>query len=457
MVMDACHSRRLVRRRLARFALLILASALAFGLLAVAAWAAKPTIVTDGASPTGSTYAIVEGNGSPGGLATTVHADYALASESWCTSHGVEGTPHETGPKSLGSGNVEISEIHVELSALEPGSEYCAELAAENSEGAAHGGQVYLNTPVPPTVKSESASHITASDATLEATIDPVGSEETTYEFFLEAPSCASYGGGYCEASGGVPIFKGSLPAGSGTQTVSVDIASVWHGLTANTIYGYRLVATRGIASDSGELKTFATPSLPSIESVSLSHLTPTDATLEAQIDTEGLETTYQFKMWASPCGPKCELIEDVPLPSGMLLGSFVAQKVSLDLHSAGVALTPGGEYGYSVSATSSAGVVEGKWQTFTVPQETVVPLKGTTPIGGGSGSGSGSGSQTSGSSIFQSTNPIGGLHIDAVPTGKTTGKGHLEVKRSVEHKKREHHKSKASKSKHKRHKARKG
>ncbi len=258
--MDSGGYMHLLGRRFARLALLVLASALACAWLAVSAQAAKPTIATDGATATGSTYAIVEGNGSPGGLATTVHADYALASDVWCTSHGVEGTPRETGPKSLGSGNIEISEIHVELSGLEPGSEYCTELVAENGEGTARGAQVYVSTPVPPTVKLESASQITASDATLEATIDPMGSEETTYEFFLEAPSCASDGVGHCEASGGVPIFKGSLPAGSGTQTVSIDIATVWHKLTADTIYGYRVVATRGIAANSGQLETFATP-----------------------------------------------------------------------------------------------------------------------------------------------------------------------------------------------------
>jgi hypothetical protein len=445
--MSSSGYRHLVGNQTACLVALVVLTALVCGLFAVSAQAVEPTIATDGASATGSTYAMVEGSGGPGGLATTVHADYALASESWCTSHGVEGTPHETGPKSLGSGNVEISEIHVELSGLEAGSEYCAELVAENGEGTAFGGQVYVSTPIPPTVKSESALQITASDATLEATIEPKGSEGTTYEFFLEAPSCASYGVGHCEASGGVRIFKGSLAAGSGTKTVSVDIASVWHKLTANTIYGYRVVATRGIAASSGELKTFTTPSLPSIESLSLSLLTPTDATLEAQIDTQGLETTYQFKMWASPCGPECELIEDVPLPSGTLLGSFVDQRISLDLDSAGVTLTPGGEYGYSVSATSSAGTVESKWQTFIAPPETVVPLKSTTPTSGASGSG-----QTPGSSTPLSTTPIGGLLVGS--PRNTAVKGHSKVKRLVEHKKRKRHKSKTDK--HKRHKTRK-
>ena len=75
--------------------------------------------------------------------------------------------------------------------------------------------------------------------------------------------------------------------------------------------------------------------------------------------------------MWESPCshrGSGCELIMNVPLPSGKLLGSFVGQSVSLDLNGAGVTLTPGGEYGYSVTATNAAGSVEGSWHQFEPP-----------------------------------------------------------------------------------------
>ena len=91
------------------------------------------------------------------------------------------------------------------------------------------------------------------------------------------------------------------------------------------------------------------------IDSVSVSHLTSTDATLEAQIDTEGLSTSYQFLLSAI-CGGKgaCLVVVNYPLPSGLLLGSFVDQSVSLDLNTAGVTLQPGGTYTYSVSATNA-------------------------------------------------------------------------------------------------------
>ena len=75
------------------------------------------------------------------------------------------------------------------------------------------------------------------------------------------------------------------------------------------------------------------------------------------------------------------------PLPSGLLLGSFIDQSVSLDLNSAGVTLQPGGTYFYSVSATSTAGTTESPVQRLTTPEDGVEPLSATTsPQAAGSG-----------------------------------------------------------------------
>jgi hypothetical protein len=201
-------------------------------------------------------------SGDPDGLSTTVRAYYAPASEQWCVSHGAEGTHAETGAHELGSGNVEISEILVELSGLDPSSEYCTELVAENADGTAYGGQVRFTTPTPPAIESESVLHVTTTDATLEATINPLG-RETTYVFYLEAPSCREDGPGACEVSGGRPIYEGKIPAGTSGVTVSVNLGKVGHTLSSGTFYGYRVTATNttdGVEATSyGQLKTFIT------------------------------------------------------------------------------------------------------------------------------------------------------------------------------------------------------
>lgn len=104
----------------------------------------------------------------------------------------------------------------------------------------------------------------------------------------------------------------------------------------------------------------------PVLEGLSVSHLTPTNATLEARINTEGQEFTYGFNLGSSPCSvpqPGCE-----ELPSGKLLGSFVTQNVSLDLNSAGVTLTPSQVYGYSVTLGGALGAWQSPWQQFLTP-----------------------------------------------------------------------------------------
>lgn len=260
------------RPRPARLAGLVASICVALAAPAAAAGASAPLIATDGASATSAGTARVIGNGDPGGLSTTVRAYYARVNEQWCLSHGSEGTHGETGPHELGSGDVEISEILVELTGLDPSSEYCTELVAENADGTTHGGQVGLTTPTPPTIESESVSDVTGTGATLEAQIDPDG-RETTYVFYLEAPSCEESGRGACEASGGQPIYEAKIPAGTSGVRVDVELASVDQTLSPSVIYGYRTTATSetdGVeATAYGQLKAFTTPRVPSVSRLS--------------------------------------------------------------------------------------------------------------------------------------------------------------------------------------------
>jgi hypothetical protein len=248
-----------------------------------------------------------------------------------------------------------------------------------------------------PMVESESASNVTATDATLEAQINPGSGEdgfslETTYEFFLESPWCGSlHPFGSCEASGGVLVYKGTIAGGTTSpQLERVDLSGVGHVLSPDTTYGYRVVAHNEVGEAFGGEKTFTTPdrsspcvedpqdcnpppSAPVIESVTVSHITKTDATLEATIDTEGLETEFAFHMISSPCSKKgdgCELVVPIKLPKGgKLFGSFEPQTVSLDLNSAGVALGEG-EYVFGVTAQNREGETSKSGGVFEVSEE---------------------------------------------------------------------------------------
>jgi hypothetical protein len=140
-----------------------------------------------------------------------------------------------------------------------------------------------------------------------------------------------------------------------------------------------------------------------------VSRVSEQDATLEAQINTEGLESSYQFHL-SSICGGKgaCQAVVNYHLPSGTLLGSFIDQRVSLDLNTAGVTLQPGGQYFYSVTATSAggtAGTSEGS-RSFTTPEPVVQPLDAGLwpPPGAGQSPAYGNGDQSAGSGDLSSS-----------------------------------------------------
>ena len=256
----------------------------------------------------------------------------------------------------------------------------------------------------------------------LKAKVNPEGSATTYYFIYKDT-------GVECEdlEGCGPSTPRGGPLTGDVTQEVQAEVT----GLTPGQQYRYWLIARNAYPEDvrSQEL-TFTTPpadtATPVIESESASNVTEHDATLEAQIDTEGLPTLYQFRL-SSICGGRgaCLYVINYSLPSGLLLGSFVNQSVSLDLNSAGVTLQPGGTYSYSVSATSSAGTTESPVQTLTTPEGEVEPLSTTTstPSGSDQPTGSNGNGQPSGSegSSSSSSSPPPSIGVLGTHVAKTT------------------------------------
>jgi hypothetical protein len=459
---------------MARLVAFMAVTTVACGLLAVSAQAAEPTIENVSATQISSKRAVLNATIDPSGLETTYEfwVEFAdcqntVRGDAGCESFSIQ----KVGEGHVAAGSTPETVVAA-YSYLFPEYEYGYWVVAKNGAGETRSSGSHKFTALPaPVVDSESTSGVTASDATLEAQIDPEG-QAVYYQFQLVedpseyAPELECLGVElFCKESGSPPrLLKiGYLPAGSEAKTVSLDLAHAGVTLAPNTTYHYRVLVAPAVQTEdtiqwagppvAGPDQTFRTSPAgpaPKIESVSLANLTSSDATLGAQIDTEGLETTYEFKLWSLPCLSRtrsCDVIQGFTLPSGKLLGSFVSQTVSLDLASAGAHLIPGGEYEYSLAATSAGGTSESTTQTFTAPEDVVVPLKSTTPPGGvGSGSGSGSGSQAPGPSLTQPT--IGYAAPDLVPTSKTAMKGHAKGKRSVKHKKPKRRKSKATKHK---------
>jgi hypothetical protein len=371
-----------------------------------------PAIESESATNITSTDATLEAKIDPEGLETTY--EFYLEAPS-CSSYGPGGCeasggiPIAKGSIPAGSGAQTVSvDVAGTGHSLTPDTIEGYRVVASNSAGTTEGPFFNTFTTLPgspPVIDSESVSHLTPTDATLEAQINP-GGLETTYEVWVGTVPCIEFGGpaDTCESTAKGEIV-GTIPAGTSTQTVSVDVAKAWRKLTPNALYVFSVSAANSAGKTSSDFKVFKTAAgvQPAIVNESVSNITPTDATLEAQINTEGLETSYEFHLATPPCPSGCEHLQYIfPLPSGKLLGSSITQSVSLDLNSAGVTLTPGQRYEYWVTATNAAGTATtlseektftatGADQTFTA----AVPAQGGQPPSDSAPSGSGGSSST--------------------------------------------------------------
>jgi hypothetical protein len=363
-------------------AVFVAMSCLAWGVPASAQASPPPSVFDESVSHITEHDATLEATINPNGLKTT----YQFRLESGCLPPlaclAIATYPLPSGEIAASTGAHPVSlDLNSAGVTLRPDTEYRYSIEATSSAGTNESpGHLFTTAPASaPSIQGESVSNITPTDATLQAQINPEGLE-TTYEVWVGALPCVEEAGPErCEED----KIVGTIPAGFSAQQVSVDIAKASHQLKPNSPYLYSFRATNMDGTTYGannEFKT-AAESPPVIDSVSVSHLTPTDATLEAQINSEGLSTLYQFRLTYTRCRECMSPTYNIPLPSGLLLGSFQDQSVSVDLNSVGVTLKPG-FYEYSLSATSTGGSIEAHGGSFEPPLGVLdPPIPGASPL----------------------------------------------------------------------------
>jgi hypothetical protein len=194
----------------------------------------------------------------------------------------------------------------------------------------------------PPSATTGAAKNVTQSAATVTGTVDPQGSA-TTYRF--EYGTSSSYG-----------LQSAESDAGSGTG--AVDASANLGGLTTDTTYHYRVVATNAAGVTRGTdhtLTTAAAPRAPGATTSSARNITPVAARLTASVDPNGRATTYHFEYGTSTS--YASRTPDAGAGSGQS-----AKSVSANI----AGLTPNTRYHYRVVATNDAGVARGRDRSFT-------------------------------------------------------------------------------------------
>jgi phospholipase C len=195
-----------------------------------------------------------------------------------------------------------------------------------------------------PTAETGSASSVRQTSATLNARLNPNGGAVSDCRF--EYGTTSAY-----ESS--VPCASSPSPGWSAVA-ISAQVA----GLSANTAYHFRIVATDAVGVGRGEDQTFTTlPNSPAVETLAASSVKQTSATLNATVDpNEGDVSDCRFEY-----GMSSSYGSSLPCTAPAGSGSTPVE-VSASL----AELAGNATYHFRIVATNSGGVGVGGDRTFT-------------------------------------------------------------------------------------------
>ena len=188
------------------------------------------------------------------------------------------------GEKLVGGGEVRSGRFGFSV-ALSPEAN-TALIGGRGDNGAVGALWVFVNQA--PVVVTKAASEVTKTSATLNATVNPDGSE-------VSAANCKFEYGTTSVSEKSAPC---SSPPGSGSAPVAVS-ASV--SLTANTVYHFRISATNSFETTKGQEETVTTvPNAPTVVTTPASAITQTSATLKATVNPNGSNVTKCEFEWGT-------------------------------------------------------------------------------------------------------------------------------------------------------------
>ena len=290
-----------------------------------------PVAITTPASNITSALATLNGTLDPHGLPTLVYFQYGTT-----TSYG------HTTPSQSQTGST-FRNISANISGLNANTTYHFRIVATNSGGIRYGSDVTFTTLTatgPPVVTTTAATNMASFSATLNGSLDPHGLTTTIH---FQYGTTTSYG----------------LTTAVQTQTGSTfrNVAANISGLSASTIYHFRIVATNSAGTTYGGDRTFTTLAAtgPPIATTNpATNIGTTSATLDGSLDPHGLTTTVHFQY-----GTTTSYGHNTPTQSrtGNTFQTITANVTGL---------TATTLYHFRIVATNSSGTTNGSDRTFT-------------------------------------------------------------------------------------------
>jgi hypothetical protein len=261
-----------------------------------------PAPNTDAVSEVTATTATLNGDLEPKGSPTDYYFSYDKGAS--CAGEGAITTPLDppNGPGHPAAGNTD-EKASADITGLEPNASYAVCFVAENEYGPTYGSPVAIKThSVAPEIawEGESASPVTPFEATLHAQVNADNQESTVYFQYSTSPAVSA--GGALSSATPVPPGAPGSSIGSGFGNVAVE-AATGGVLAVDTPYYYQAVATNATGVSYGHVERFVTLALepPAILAESVSGVTTSGATLEAQVGPGYQETTCEFRYGTEP------------------------------------------------------------------------------------------------------------------------------------------------------------
>jgi NHL repeat len=308
----------------------------------------KPTVETDAATGSGDSEAEPNGIVNPRGAETKYYFEYGPT-----TGYGSKTVERSAG---AGTGDISAPGEHMALTGLTASTTYHFRIVATNSHGTTDGADQVFVTTDRPTAETSAATSVGETEGTLHGAVNPAGVES---KYYFEYGPTTGYGSKTAEVS-----------AGAGTSTVEESKAIT--GLTAGSVYHFRIVATNshGRSEGADERLTTTGAAKPAVRTNAATSVFETESTLNGVVDPHGAETKYYFEYGLTTSyGSKT-----AEASAGAGIENVVVTKAI-------ASLTVGATYHFRIVATNGKGTTYGSDEQFFTKAVPAVETKAATGV----------------------------------------------------------------------------
>jgi NHL repeat len=335
---------------------------------------ASPVVDSESASNVGNQNATVNALVNPFGLDTTCTFQYVddttFQSTGFTTATSVPCSPADLGTSFLDQA------ASANLTGLTLNTTYDFRVVATNADGTTDGNATTFTTLGPASIDSESASNVGSTTAELDTSINPLGNDTTCQLQYVDDTDFQSSG-----FTGGNVVTVSCTPQDLGAGNSDVSALADISGLTPNTLYDFRAVATNTLGTENGTATQFTTGPIASIDSESASNIGVQSAELDTSINPEGTDTTCQLQyvndatfQVSGFTGSTVTTVGCTPADLGAGIGD-----VSASAQISGLQAST--KYDFRAVATNSLGTVDGGATPFTTTPPVSVDSESVTNV----------------------------------------------------------------------------